>query len=343
MKQLLNTLYITLPDVYVGKQGETLVVKDDKKVLGRVPLHNLDNVVLFNYVGMSPALLEECHDHGVSVAYLTTNGRFIGRFQGASTGNILLRRIQYRVSDDAQQSLAIARNIILAKIYNEKWILERYIRQYGSRIDTVHLQSESVRLSESINNAKSCLTMDDLRGIEGAAQEAYFSCFDEMILNQKEDFTFDVRSRRPPLNRVNALLSFFYSVMGNDIASALETVGLDAYAGFMHVDRPGRISLALDLLEEFRGCIVDRFLLSLINKKEIAAKHFTVESSGAVLLNDEGRREALTKWRERKLETITHPYLDEKMPWGLVPFVQANLLARYLRGDIDAYPPFFWK
>lgn len=343
MKVLKNTLYVTSPDVYVGKQGETIVVKKDKAILGRVPLHNLENVVLFNYVGMSPALLEECHGMGVSVAYLTPNGRLIGRFQGSSKGNILLRRVQYRISDDPEASCNIARNMILAKIYNQKWIMERYIRQYESRIDTKHLEIESKQLGVFLSRVKECRSLDELRGIEGIAQERYFSCFDEMILNQKKEFIFGTRSRRPPMTRVNALLSFYYSVMGNDLASALETVGLDSYAGFMHVDRPGRISLALDMLEEFRGCVVDRFVLSLINQRIVNAKDFVIESSGAVVLTEMGRKKTLIKWRERKNEVITHPFLNEKIAWGLMPYVQANLLARYLRGDLDAYPPFFWK
>lgn len=343
MKQLLNTLYITKPDVYLATQGENIVIRQSDNIIARYPFHNLQDIVLFSYLGMSPKLLERCINYGIGVAYLSTNGRLIARLQGKSSGNILLRRTQYRIADNEKESLAIARNIILAKIYNEKWTLERYIRQYEQRIDIKALKVASKDLSEMLNKVKNAGSMETLRGVEGSAQVVYFSCFDNIILNQKKDFQFKVRSRRPPLNRVNALLSFLYAVLSNDIASSLEAVGLDAYAGFMHVDRPGRVSLALDLVEEFRATIVDRFVLSIINKKIIEAKDFDVETNDAVMLNDTGRRKVISKWQERKKEEITHPYLNEKVSWGLVPFIQANLLARYLRNDLDAYPPFFWK
>jgi CRISPR-associated protein Cas1 len=343
MKQLLNTLYITTPDVYLGTQGENIVIRQDDAIIARCPFHNLQDVVLFSYLGMSPKLLERCMKYGIGVAYLSPNGRLIARLKGMSTGNILLRRTQYRVADDPLQSLEIVRNIIAAKLYNEKWTVERYIRQYSQRIQTDHLQLSSQKLTEMMEKVKQAESIDMLRGLEGSAQVVYFSCFDAMILNQKEDFQFGIRSRRPPRNRVNALLSFLYAVLSNDVASALETAGLDAYVGFMHVDRPGRVSLALDLVEELRATVVDRLVLSLINKKVVEAADFNVESNGAVMLNDEGRRKVIVKWQERKKENITHPYLNEKISWGLVPFIQSSLLARYLRHDLDAYPPFFWK
>lgn len=343
MKPLLNTLYVTIPDVYIGTQGEPIVLRKGEEVLARYPLHNLQDIVLFNYLGMSPKLMERCIHYGIGIAYLSPTGRLIARVRGISQGNILLRRKQYRISDHEEESLSIVRNIILAKIYNEKWTIERYIRQYEQRLNIITLKKSSEDLSGMMQKVRYADSLESLRGLEGNAQSIYFSCFDALILNQKESFYFTVRSRRPPLDRVNALLSFLYAVLSNDIASSLETVGLDAYAGFMHVDRPGRVSLALDLIEELRAPLVDRFVLSLINRKIVSDKLFHIETSGAVILNDEGRKTVLMKWQERKKGTITHPYLNEKIPWGLVPFVQSSLLARYLRGDLDGYPPFFWK
>lgn len=343
MKKLLNTLYIMKPDVYLGTQGANIVIREQQKIIARYPLHNLQDIVLFTYLGISPQLIERCIEYGIGIAYLSPGGRLIARLRGMSKGNILLRRTQYRIADDPAKSLGIVRNIIAAKIYNEKWVIERYIRQYAQRIEIQHLQYCSSQLTDMLAKVKNASSIETLRGFEGSAQSMYFSCFDDMILNQKHDFTFGIRSRRPPMNRVNALLSFLYAVLSNDTASALETVGLDAYAGFMHSDRPGRVSLALDLIEELRAPIVDRFVLSIINKKNVTRDDFDIKSNGAVLLNEAGRKKVIAKWQERKKEELTHPYVNEKMYWGLVPFIQASLLARFLREDIDAYPPFFWK
>lgn len=343
MRKLQNTLYITMADVYLAVSGENIVIKQDNSTLVRYPLHNLEDIVLFSYLGMSPKLIQKCMDKGIGICYLTPTGRFIGRMRGPSKGNVLLRRKQYRVADDEIESLNISKNIICAKIYNEKWTVERYIRQYGHRVDSTHLRSSSRYLTELLERVVRVGDIDELRGIEGVAQVNYFSCFDEMILNQKEDFKFEVRSRRPPLNPINAMLSYIYSVLSNDVASALESVGLDAYAGFMHTDRPGRISLALDLVEELRSPIADRFVLSLINMKQIKKDDFIYEDNGAVLIKDDSKKKIITLWQERKQKTLTHPFLNEQIEWGLVPFSQAMLLARYLRGDIDGYPAFMWK
>ncbi|WP_295238412.1 type I-C CRISPR-associated endonuclease Cas1c [Veillonella sp.] len=343
MKVLQNTLYVMTPDIYLATTGENVVLKKDGETLGRYPLHNIQDIVTFAYSGISPKLLERCMEQGIGIAFMTSHGRLISRMQGRSQGNILLRREQYRLCDDIERALAVAKHVITAKIYNEKWTLERYIRQYSERLDTKRLKSVSNTLTAYSKQCSSAANMAHLRGIEGVAQSEYFSVFDDMILNQKETFQFTTRSRRPPLDRVNALLSFMYSVLANDVASALESVGLDAYAGVMHVDRPGRISFALDLLEELRSPLVDRFVLSLINRKVVNANDFSEESNGAVLMNDEARRAVIAKWQERKKETLVHPFLEEKIPWGLVPFVQALLYARFLRGDLDAYPPFMWK
>ncbi len=343
MKKLLNTLYITLPDVYLASSGENILVKRDGKILVRYPLHNLEDIVLFSYLGMSPHLIKKCMENDIGICYLKPTGRFIARIQGESTGNILLRRQQYREADNEEKSLEISKNIICAKIYNEKWTIERYIRQYKNRINTGHLERVSRDLTNLIDRTISVVDKDELRGIEGAAQVKYFSCFDEMILNQKEDFEFNSRSRRPPMNPVNAMLSYVYSILSNDIASALESVGLDPYAGLMHTDRPGRISLALDLIEELRSPVADRFVISLINLKQVNINDFIIEDSGAVTMKDNCRKKIIKLWQERKQKKLTHPFLREKIEWGLVPFCQSMLLARYLRGDIDGYPPFMWK
>ena len=343
MKQLLNTLYITIPDVYLAASGENIVIKQEEKILARYPFHNLEDIVLFSYLGMSPKLIQKCIEYGIGICYLTPTGRFIARIKGRTEGNILLRRKQYNLSDSEENSLSISQNIICAKIYNEKWTIERYIRQYENRIDTGHLKQSSKYLTGLLDRVFETTSLEELRGVEGIAQSTYFSCFDEMILNQKEDFKFDVRSRRPPLNPVNALLSFVYSVLSNDVASALESVGLDPYAGFMHSDRPGRISLALDLVEEFRAPIADRFVLSLINLNQVKKEDFIYEESGAVTMKDDSRRKIIGLWQERKQEPLTHPFFNEKIKWGLVPFTQAILLSRYLRDDLDGYPAFMWK
>lgn len=343
MRHLQNTLYVTLPDVYLAVSGENVLVKRDNEILARYPFHNIEDIVLFSYLGMSPQLIRKCMDYGIGICYLTPTGRFIARLRGESKGNILLRRKQYRAADNEEESLAISKNIIFAKIYNEKWTIERYIRQYENRVDATHLRDRSQYMSELLVRADEARDVDELRGIEGLAQVTYFSCFDEMILNQKEDFKFDSRSRRPPLNPVNAMLSYMYSILSNDVASALESVGLDAYAGFMHTDRPGRISLALDIMEELRAPIVDRFVLSLINMNQIKKNDFLYTDNGAVLIKDDSKRQIIKHWQNRKQKSLVHPFLNEKIEWGLVPFAQAMLLARYLRGDLDGYPPFMWK
>lgn len=343
MRHLLNTLYITLPDVYLAVSGENIVIKQDNKILVRYPFHNLEDIVLFSYLGMSPKLIKKCMDYGIGICYLTPTGRFIARLRGESKGNILLRRKQYRIGDDEKESLDISKNIIRAKIYNEKWTVERYIRQYEHRIDAAHLKKSSKYLTGLLERIDQVDNVEELRGIEGVAQVTYFNCFDEMVLNQKEDFKFESRTRRPPLNSINAMLSYIYAILSNDVASALESVGLDAYAGFMHTDRPGRISLALDLVEEFRAPIADRFVLSLINMNQIGKNDFSYEDNGAVLIKEDSRKKIIKLWQDRKQKTITHPFLNEKIEWGLVPFSQAMLLARYLRGDLDGYPPFMWK
>ena len=343
MKKLLNTLYITTPDRYLSLDGENVVISAERQEIGRVPLHNLERIMAFGCAGASPALMGKCVADGRELVFMSRSGRFLARVEGEVSGNVLLRRTQYRYADDKALSMSIAKNIVAAKLYNSRWTLERTVRDHAMRIDTEKFGSKSAFLKGSITKAVSASDMDSLRGIEGEAASVYFSVFDDMILQQKNEFRFSGRNRRPPLDRVNALLSFAYSLCTSMCTSALETVGLDPYVGFMHTDRPGRRSLALDLVEEFRALMCDRFVLTIINKRIVNPKQFEFREDGAVLLNDEGRREFITAWQKRKEDEIRHPFLEEKVQWGMVPYVQALLLARYLRGDLDAYPPFLWK
>lgn len=343
MKKLLNTLYITNPDYYLSLEGETVTVLSDKKKIGKIPLHNLESIITCGYMGASPALMGKCAQEGISIIFLSRNGKFLARIVGEQYGNVILRKTQYRVSECKEESLKLAKCFIMSKLYNCRWILERAIRDHKLRVDTETLKSASLTLKNSLKSSYECKSMDSLRGIEGEAASIYFGVFNELILQQEEDFSFEFRSRRPPLDRVNALLSFAYVLLTSMCTSALESVGLDPYVGFMHTIRPGRKSLALDLVEELRSVFADRFVITLINKKLILSKHFIEQEDGAVLLNDEGKKIFFKYWQQKKLEVIEHPYLKEKVEWGMVPYVQALLLSRYLRGDLDSYPAFFWK
>ncbi|MCI1859202.1 MAG: type I-C CRISPR-associated endonuclease Cas1c [Sporolactobacillus sp.] len=343
MKRLLNTLYITQPDVYLSLDGDNVVLLKEKQSLGRIPLHNLESIIAFGYTGASPALMGYCADRNIAISFFTIHGHFLARVIGESRGNVVLRKKQYRMSDDALASTMIARNFIVGKVYNHKWILERMTRDYALRIDVQNFKQTSKYLSTLIRSIRQCSDLDQLRGLEGLAATSYFGLFNDMILRQKESFEFHERSRRPPLDNVNAMLSFAYSLLAHDTISALEGVGLDAYVGFLHRDRPGRASLALDIMEELRGVYADRFVLSMINKKEISRDDLLKKENGAVLLTDKARKTFLTAWQRKKQDKITHPFLHEKISWGLVPHVQALLLARFLRNDLDEYPPFLWK
>ena len=343
MKKLLNTLYITSPDGYLSLDGENVVVLDKEKEVGRVPLHNLEAIVSFGYRGASPALMGGCAERNISLCFMTPQGRFLARVTGNVRGNVVLRKKQYKVSEEDAASLVIARNCILGKIYNSRWVLERAIRDHALQIDVEEVKRASVNLQQSLNYVKSCTSMEQLRGYEGEAASVYFGVFNELILQQKKDFKFEGRNRRPPLDNVNAMLSFFYTLLTNMCASALECVGLDPYVGFMHTDRPGRVSLALDMMEELRPVLVDRFVLTMINRKMVNKKDFSVKEDGAVLISDKCRKLLLTEWQNKKKDVITHPYLGDKVEWGMIPYAQAMLLARYLREDLDEYPPFFWK
>lgn len=343
MRKLLNTLYITSQDSYLALDGENVVILEEKQELGRIPLHNLEAIVSFGYRGVSPALMGRCAERNIGLCFLTPQGKFLARVTGSVKGNVVLRRKQYEAAGDAEISLGIAKNCILGKVYNARWILERATRDHGLQIDVEKVKKTSVHLKQTLDNIALCQNMAELRGYEGEAASAYFGVFDQLILQQKKDFIFNSRNRRPPLDNVNAILSFVYTLLTSTIASALEIVGLDPYVGFMHTDRPGRVSLALDLIEELRPVLADRFVLTMINKKMVTGKDFNKKEDGAVLLNDKARKLLLAEWQNKKKEVIKHPYLEEKVEWGMIPFVQAMLLARYLRGDIDEYPPFFWK
>lgn len=343
MRPLLNTLYVTSSDAYLSLDGENVVVLKEDQPAARVPLHNLEGIVTFGYTGASPALMGACAQRGIALSFMAQNGHFLARVSGEVRGNILLRKTQYRWSEEEARSALIARNFILGKVYNARWVLERATRDYALRVNVERLKGVSQNLAAALPRIVSCEDLQQLRGYEGEAASQYFGVFDELILQQKESFSFRGRNKRPALDPVNALLSFVYTLLAHEVASALETVGLDPYAGFLHRDRPGRISLALDLMEELRPVFADRFVLSLINKKMVAVEDFVKKEDGALLLQDDARRTLLGAWQERKQDTILHPYLQEKIEWGLVPHVQALLLARYLRGDLDAYPPFLWK
>lgn len=343
MRKLLNTLYVTSENSYLTLDGENIVVYEEKQEIGRLPLHNLEGIVSFGYRGTSPALMGACADRNISLCYMTPQGKFLARVTGKIKGNVILREQQYRSSQDEEVSLSIAKNCILGKIYNSRWVLERAIRDHGLQIDVEKVKSVSDNLKKSLEYIKECQSKEQLRGYEGEAASIYFGVFDQLILQQKKDFPFHGRNKRPPLDNMNAMLSFVYTLLTNTVASALESVGLDPYVGYLHTERPGRVSLELDMIEELRAVLADRFVLSLVNKKIVSGKSFKQKENGAVLLDDEFRKRLLAEWQSKKKETLTHPYLKEKVEWGMVPYVQAMLLARYLRGDLDGYPVFLWK
>ena len=343
MKKLLNTFFVTQPDVYLSLDGETITAKRDGEVLMRVPLHNLEGIVTCGYTGASPGLMGACAEKGIALTFLTMNGRFLANVIGIERGNVLLRKTQYRISDSEQSSHAIARNILVGKLHNSRWVLERTVRDHALRLDADSVKNAARQIADAVPLIRQAKTLDSLRGIEGEAASRYFFVFNELILQNKESFIFDGRNRRPPLDRVNSMLSFTYTLLSHDMSAALSAAGLDPFVGFLHRDRPGRRSLALDLIEELRAPLADRFVLTLINNRQVEPGGFLQKENGAIIMKDETRRVLLTTWQERKKDQITHPFLKEKIPWGLVPHSQALLLARHLRGDLDEYPPFLWK
>jgi len=343
MKHLLNTLYVTSAGAYLSRERETvaITVEGEKKL--RVPIHTLDGIVCFGQVMCSPPLLGLCGQHNVTVSFLSEYGRFLARVQGPVSGNVLLRREQYRRADDMTCSTSLARAVVLAKIANSRTVLLRAARERTEGEGKQALKEAASHMVRLLNDLREPAGLETVRGREGEAAKTYFAVFDYLITAQKEEFRFRGRSRRPPLDNMNALLSFFYTLLVHDVSSALEAVGLDPAVGYLHRDRPGRPGLALDLMEEFRSFLADRLALSLVNRRQISGSEFRKSETGAVMMNEKARKTVLVAYQKRKQEEIQHPFLGEKVAVGLLPHVQAMLMARYLRGDIDGYPPFFWK
>lgn len=340
MKKLKNTLYITSPDAYLSLDGENIVLYSDKREVGRVPLCNLENIVTFGRQGASPALMRKAAEYGIGLAFMSAGGRFLCRIEGERHGNVLLRREQYRVADDEERSLKIAVNMIGAKTVNSRGVLLRALRDHPLIPEAGKIEEAAAYLKDSLVNIRDAKSIDTLRGLEGVNASVYYDVFNNLILQNKKDFVFTTREKRPPTDNCNALLSFCYTLAANECASALEAAGLDPYVGFMHTDRPGRKSLALDLVEEFRSLFCDRFVISLINLRQIDADDFTVKENGAVLMSEKTRRTLLSAWQKKKQEIVMHPFLNEKCERGVIPFVQAQLLARHIRGELDEYAPF---
>jgi len=343
MKKHLNTLFVTTQGAYLGKDGETVAVKIEQKTVLRIPIHTLDGIVCFGSVGCSPYLMGFCAQKDVAISFLTEYGKFLAMVKGPVSGNVLLRRKQFRMADKPDVSAQVAGFVLTGKIANCRTVLERCLRDHPEKINQSSVKKVSNRLSMYIQKELQKDDLDSLRGIEGDAAHQYFSIFDELIFQQKDAFTFSGRNRRPPTDRVNCLLSFVYTLLVHDVRSALESVGLDPSVGFLHRDRPGRPSLALDMMEEFRPFLADRLVLSMINRGQVRPDGFTIKESGAVHMDDNTRKTVLTTYQKRKQESLVHPFLNEKIQIGTLFFIQALLLARFIRGDLDGYPPFIWK
>lgn len=343
MKKLLNTLYVTTQKAYLTREGEAVLVRVQHETRLSVPIHTLGGIVCFGRVSCSPPLMELCGKNNVVISFLSERGKFIARVQGPVHGNVLLRREQYRRADDENAATEIARAVVIAKVANSRTVLLRALRDHPDNIGAAEIESAAARLAGLFEYVQKSVTLDVVRGREGEAAMVYFGVFDHLIVAQKEDFFFRERSRRPPLDNTNSLLSFLYTLLAHDVASALETTGLDPAVGYLHRDRPGRPGLALDLMEEFRPFLADRLALSLINRQQVRGKGFNRTETGAVIMDDATRKELLLAYQQRKQEEIFHPFIEEKVAIGLLPHVQAMLLSRYLRGDLDGYAPFIWK
>lgn len=343
MKKHLNTLFVTTQGAYLGKDGETVAVKIEQKTVLRIPIHTLDGIVCFGSIGCSPYLMGFCAENDVAISFLTEYGKFLAMVKGPVSGNVLLRRKQFRMADKPDVSAQVAGFILTGKMANCRTVLERCLRDHSEKIDQPSVKKVSERLSMYIRKELQKYDLDTLRGIEGDAAHQYFSVFDEMIFQQQDAFAFSGRNRRPPTDRVNCLLSFVYTLLVHDVRSALESVGLDPAVGFLHRDRPGRPGLALDMMEEFRPFLADRLVLSMINRGQVRPDGFTIKESGAVHMDDDTRKTVLTTYQKRKQESLVHPFLNEKIQIGTLFFIQALLMARFIRGDLDGYPPFVWK
>lgn len=344
MKKHLNTLFVTTQGTYLSKEGECVQVRVDGVDKAHIPIHTLGGIVCFGNVLCSPFLLGHCAEHGVAVSFLTENGRFLAKVQGPVSGNVLLRREQYRWADDPKRTMDVAKSVLTGKLANSRNVLLRAARDHGEGGRDERLRAAAHRLADCLRRLERAdLTLDEVRGLEGEAGASYFGAFDTMITSDDEAFRFAGRNRRPPLDPTNCLLSFLYTLLVHDIRGALECVGLDPAVGFLHRDRPGRPGLALDLLEEFRAVVADRLALSLINLGQVKAKGFETLESNAVLMADDTRKEVILAYQKRKQEEIEHPFLQEKMALGLHWHAQALLLARHIRGDLDGYPPYIRK
>ncbi|HHO77275.1 MAG TPA: type I-C CRISPR-associated endonuclease Cas1 [Deltaproteobacteria bacterium] len=343
MKKHLNTLFVTTQGAYLAKEGETVVVRIEGESRLRIPVHTLDGIVCFGNVGCSPFLMGFCADNDVAVSFLSEYGRFLARVQGPVSGNVLLRREQYRKADDQVCSAVVASGFITGKLANSRTVLQRALRDHADKFDEDTLQPAIRRIGGSLRRLQNTPLLDEVRGIEGDAARVYFDVFNHLITSQKDCFCFQERNRRPPLDTVNCLLSFLYTMLMHDVRSALESVGLDPAVGFLHRDRPGRPGLALDMMEEFRPFIADRLALSLINLCQVKGDGFQKKESGAVLMDDVTRKTVLVTYQKRKQDEIMHPFIDERISIGMLFHIQARLFARFIRGDLDGYPPFIWK
>lgn len=343
MRKLLNVLYVTTPEAYIARDGENVLVMVGDENRLRIPIHNLEGIVCFGYMGASPALMHLCAERNVGLSFHTTSGRFLARVVGPVSGNVLLRRKQYNTADSDGESLQFAKGFVFGKIFNCRCVLQRFLRDHGEKGEFKNIQEAVKLLTLQLQKIINCSNVETLRGLEGEGARAYYGVFNDLILEEREAFQFNGRSRRPPLDLPNALLSYLYTLLANDCRSALETVGLDPQVGFLHKERPGRPSLALDLMEELRPYLVDRLTLSLINNRQIDTKGFITKETGGIIMNEEMRKLIIASWQKRKQEEILHPFLGEKITIGLIPYAQAMLLARHLRGDLDAYPPFLMK
>ena len=343
MKRLLNTLYVTTQGAYLARENETVVLRVEQATRLRVPLHTLCSIVCFGRGSASPALMHLCGERQVALSFLSEHGRFLGRVEGPLSGNVLLRRQQYRWADDLDRSADIARAFVIAKVANCRTVLLRALRDHATVARDEAVAEAAARLARILQTLSTPLPLQEVRGCEGEAAHTYFSVFDALIVQQKQDFFFTQRTRRPPLDPLNALLSFVYTLLTHDVASALSAVGLDPAVGFLHRDRSGRPSLALDLMEELRPLLGDRLVLSLVNRQQVRGEAFRPSESGAVFMDDDTRKPVITAYQQRKQEELQHPFLQEKIALGLLPHAQALLLARYLRGDLDGYPPYMWK
>ncbi len=343
MKHHLNTLFVTTQGAYLSQYGEALQVKVEDETKLQLPLHCLGGIVCFGRVSMSPWLMGKCAEQGIAISFLSEQGKFLARVLGFTPGNVLLRREQYRRADDEGASAAIARNIVAAKIANARTVLLRSARDYPEAAGRGEVETAAGRLAYAAQRVQQVGQLDPIRGIEGESANAYFGVFRHLITAPQDRFEFTGRSRRPPLDPVNAMLSFLYAMLGHDARAACESAGLDSQVGFLHRDRPGRAGLALDLIEEFRPFLADRLVLSLINRQQVRADGFRRAETGGVEMDDDTRKAVITAYQKRKQDTITHPFLGEETTVGLLIHLQARLLARHLRGDLDAYPPFVWK